>query len=386
MDVLMITADTNALREGSPAQARFKEYALLGRHWVVIVLNSRREHYAARKVGDSLWFIPINAYLRFLAPFQALAVARRQLFFQGRLQVDVIAARDATSSALAAWLIARRFRRPLHIYLSQNVVSDQWGKESVGNWLRMQLARFLVARADALSTDSESVRAALATMSVAIGDRTTLIPRFIDVPSIRSESLRVDLAAKYPHFKFILLVVAPLSRAYNVQLAITVLAGVLRSYAHAGLVIVGEGPLKRRLRAHARHLGVLHRVAFETWNENLDSYYKSAHVLLVTAPYEEYGDTIAEAAAGSCAIVSTPVGLAAAFIKSGESGFLCDPSDPAAFVKAIMLMIKDPPVRERTRLNGMLAVDAYMGHTDGAQRLALAKQSWEAAIESARAR
>lgn len=380
MNVILITADSNVLREGSVAQATVLRQARAATKLIVIVLASRRERFEPRRLNDSLWLIPVNSAFRFLAPFSATSVIRRELYFQGRLQADLISAQDAGMSGVAAWLAARAFRRPLHLHLDIDVFSRAYKAASLRNRLRALLARFLVDQSRALHVASEGIRASIADVSTALLDRTTVSQPFVDVAAFQQEPLRVDLRAKYPQFKFVILSVAPLVRAHNLQLALSVLAGVLREYPHAGLVIVGEGSMRWRLRWQAYRLGLSDRVIFEPWTDNLSSYFRTAHAFLSTSLYEEYDHVITKAAASSSAIVTTRVGIAAAIITDGVSGYLCDPADPPSFVRALLSMIRDPNARERLRVNGMLAVERYMAAVGDNEEESY-RESWERALE-----
>ena len=384
MDVLSFTDDLDVLRAGSPGEERYKQYAQASKHFVVIVLNTQKERYPLRKIGDSLYIIPVNAPFLLAAPFMAVRTAKRQLYFQGSFQTDLIDAREPGLSALAAWILARRYRKPLHLFLHQDVVSYDYGRNGIGNWLLMCLARFILPAADAVSTDSEAAKASIAAFSVSLGDRTVLFPRYIDIEAIKAAKVSVNLASKYPAFKFIMLSVGPLEPASNHQLAITTLAGVLRVFPHAGLIIAGDGALRAALEKHAADLGVAGHVAFEPASADRWSLYKSAQVLINCATTES-GDLITEACAASLVVVSTPAGEASTLIQNTENGFLCDLNDPACFVKVITLLMTHPEIRDRIRLNAALTVEKTLQQSASVDRATLVRQAWEFAAQNFKA-
>lgn len=378
----MITRDANVLRDQSVEQEEMKAFADIAKRLIVIVLNSGRKRSEGRKISDSLWILPTNSPFAFAGLFKAFRIARKELFFQGRLQVDLVTAQDAGFAGFTGWFMARAYGKPLHVYVRHNIFSSTFVRSSIGNRLRSFFARLLVRQARTLCVGSEAAHTALADIDVALADDATVIPYSIDVQALLREPIRTDLRAKYPQFKFILLMVAPLVDSQNVGTGIAVLAEVARQYPHVGLVIVGEGPRRRQLESLARREGVADRVVFEKPTPNVSSYYKTAHVFLVTAPYEEYADTISEAAAASCAILSSDVGTASAFITDGDSGFLCDPRDASSYSKKIMRMLHEPALRERLRLNALVAIERYAEETNNRERsLELYKRSWERAIE-----
>jgi glycosyltransferase involved in cell wall biosynthesis len=110
---------------------------------------------------------------------------------------------------------------------------------------------------------------------------------------------------------------------------------------------------------------------------------KTAHVFLETAPYEEVGNVLSQAAAASCAIVTTDVGMAETIVVNGQSGFLCAPGDYLAFSKAMHRLLGDPAFRESIRLNGMMAIERYFNEKmQGDAHYRLHVLSWRLAIET----
>ena len=74
----MIIKDTNALREGTALRASILLQAKLVNRLFVIVENPRKDHYEIQKVSEAVWFIPTNSWAWWLAPFDAVRIARRE--------------------------------------------------------------------------------------------------------------------------------------------------------------------------------------------------------------------------------------------------------------------------------------------------------------------
>ncbi|HEY4527217.1 MAG TPA: glycosyltransferase [Candidatus Paceibacterota bacterium] len=382
MDALFITTDLDTLREGSAAEARAKDYAALGKHIMVFVLHTTARSALPHRALPTLWIVPIHGPFLLWTIYKAVRAARRELYFQKKFQVEIIDSTDAFAAICAGWLIARKFKSPLHITTLRSAITVARPQSGLMQMLSAPFLHFLLTRADSVSTDSEKVREALLRTSADWLDRVFLLPRSVDIGLMKKETTEtgsIDLHTKYPQFKIVLLTVAPLTAEYNPDLAIYTIAGVVQSYTFAGLVMVGEGPMKDSLKALARKLGVESHVVFEPWTGDLPSYYKSAHIFLVTASRQEYGNTIAEAASASCAILSTNVGLAAAFLKHEESAYICDVKDPLCFVKTATMLITHSPVRDRVRLNGMLAFEGFLAQEKPAERADTRVKAWEAA-------
>ena len=309
-------------------------------------------------------------------------IAYRELFFQGSLQVDLIDAQDPGLSGFVAWVVAIYFWKPLHIFVPQNIFQRSFYLRSVTNAWRCFVGRIIVQRATHICAASEAIHAAISDIDVTLGDDTLVVPDVLDINAYRLEPLRVDIRAKYPQFRIIILMVAPLTKDQNIELGIHILHEVHLAYPHVGLVIVGEGSQKQTLRTLAHNLGLSEWVMFEPWNDNLPSYYKSAHIFLVTALHEEYANTITCAAAAGCAIVTSGVGSAQAFIEQEVSGYLCDPSDVQSYVRSIVPLVLKPELLIRIRAGAGIALDHYIGAGMARIRHRNYTESWKNTIST----
>lgn len=408
MNVLLVTADENVLREGSAARKAVMEYATLATHLFVIVLNSGKR-WRIQRISEKLWIYPSNAWSLWSAPIAAARVAGRELWFQNRLQVDLVCALDPCESALASFFIVRftpyilapfaaikailgfssaedsalahAQRRagfsgkPLQVHMEHDVLNPYMRDESFGALIRSMIARFVLPQASKIRITSERMLESLEELSPEVAKRAFILPRFVDRWALAHEPVRIDIHEKFPRFRFILLMVAPLLRDENLSLGLHVLVGVAHHFARTGLVIVGEGPERRHLKRLARRLGVEDRLVIEPMSSNYSSYYKTANVFLYTG-LNGNTDVLREAAACSALIVAPKIGAAPTFIKDGINGFLCDPEKPESFVRTIVEVLERPGVREKIKLNLHAASENREGE-DKREFLRKLHESWE---------
>ena len=78
------------------------------------------------------------------------------------------------------------------------------------------------------------------------------------------------------------------------------------------------------MRALVDELRLRERINFAgaKYGKELESYYQAADVFVYTSLYENFGQTLLEAAAASLPIISTSVGVAPEIVIDGETGFL----------------------------------------------------------------
>lgn len=117
----------------------------------------------------------------------------------------------------------------------------------------------------------------------------------------------------------------------------------------------------------AGHLHLMgHRTPVEPFMAAVD-------VLAVTALDEPFGRTLIEAMHVRTPVVATRHGGNPEAIVGGQSGFLVDPSDPAAFVPAIQQVLDDVETRGRitvaaARFAGALTIDAHVAQVSAIYR------------------
>jgi D-inositol-3-phosphate glycosyltransferase len=133
------------------------------------------------------------------------------------------------------------------------------------------------------------------------------------------------------------------------------------------LVVVGgpSGPhggeeLARLLRLVAE-LGVEDRVTLvpPQPHELLSTYYRAADVCLVPSRSESFGLVALEAAACGTPVVASAVGGLTTLVDDGRTGFLVEPSDPAAFAACVRRIAGDALFAERQSTAAVLRARRY---------------------------
>ena len=127
----------------------------------------------------------------------------------------------------------------------------------------------------------------------------------------------------------VLLHVGRLAPEKNVELVLRAYAAVRAHNAAARLVIVGDGPLRRRLEAKAG-AGVV--FTGERKGEELAACYASGDVFLFPSLTETFGNVTMEALASGLVVVAYRSAAAAVHVKQGVNGLLAPPGDAARFI------------------------------------------------------
>jgi glycosyltransferase involved in cell wall biosynthesis len=144
-------------------------------------------------------------------------------------------------------------------------------------------------------------------------------------PEKRSQALREELGAGEGP---ILLYVGRLAAEKNVSLALCAFDAVRLRMPEATMVVVGEGPLRKKLEAEfpaARFVGAQHGEALARW-------YASSDLFLFPSTSETFGNVTLEALASGLPVIAFDTAAAAEHVDDCDNGLLSPVGEEAAFI------------------------------------------------------
>ena len=178
-------------------------------------------------------------------------------------------------------------------------------------------------------------------------------------PDKRNEALRCTWAGKAAP---VLLYVGRLAAEKNVTLALCAFEAVRRRLPDAQMVVVGDGPQRKKLQADfpaARFVGVQR-------GEALAQHYASADVFVFPSLSETFGNVTLEALASGLPVVAYDAAAASEYVEDCGSGLLVKPGEDLAFIAAVCSLAWQHrhfmAMRERARTSALKANwDAVLG-------------------------
>lgn len=112
------------------------------------------------------------------------------------------------------------------------------------------------------------------------------------------------------------------------------------------LWLAGEGPLRGELEALASHLGVLPRVRFLGWRDDVAALYAAADLFVCPSRHEPLGNVVIEAWAQAIPVVAAASQGPAQLIADGADGILVPVDDAAALGIAIRRVLFERDLAE----------------------------------------
>ena len=124
------------------------------------------------------------------------------------------------------------------------------------------------------------------------------------------------------------------------------------------LLLAGEGDERSRLRKLAQDLGIMSRVRFLGWRDDISDLMMSADVFVCSSRVEAFGIIIVEAWASRLPIAACTANGPAWLIKDEVDGLLTPVDDTEALSKSILRLIEDPELRKRLAISGYRRYEA----------------------------
>jgi glycosyltransferase involved in cell wall biosynthesis len=174
-------------------------------------------------------------------------------------------------------------------------------------------------------------------------NRVRVVPEGVDMGAIRG-------ASPFPTVSTLVLTVGRLLRHKRVDRAIAAMAGLVPAFE---LVVVGDGPARRRLKAYAADLQVSSRVRFagRTSDADLHRWLKTARLVVALSEQEAFGLQVLEGVAAGRPVVASDIPAhreAGDYVADGGVTFVSPEGSPLEVADAIRAALAVPvpaPVR-----------------------------------------
>lgn len=220
---------------------------------------------------------------------------------------------------------------------------DRYSRHYGIGWLQPAVAAYLRGfhrRTRATLVPTAALAASLAGEGLS---GVKVVGRGVDVelfdPARRSAALRAEWGLDADELA--VLHVGRLAAEKNIGLALRAFAAIHTRWPCARLVLVGDGPLRKKLqRSHPQH-----HFAGQRLGEDLATHYASGDLFLFPSLTETFGNVTQEALASGLATVAFHSAAAAETIVDGENGRTIAPGDADAFIRAAVQVAEEPEIR-----------------------------------------
>lgn len=338
---------------GDPVE-RQRRYAakLTGLH--IVVKTGRNVDSRRIALAPNAWAYPTRSRSRYTFILDAYRISAGLC---RREAIDVISSQDPFATGLIAFLLARRFRKPLNVQLHFDVLDNPyWLRERAEHRLLNLLGKWLLHHADTVRVGTTCEQEKLASWPIP-RERIFVAPVAVDLDQFASA--RPDAALlEGDHAHPIVLAACRLVPQKDLPTLLRAAAIVCHEWPNTRFVIVGDGPLLGELTALASRLGVDGKVRFlgRVDHSAMPGLLAAVDVLAVSSVYEGTSLITVQAAAAGKPVVTTNVAGAADTVIDGRTGRVVPLGDAPALARALLDVIAHPARAAQMGLAGQAHV------------------------------
>lgn len=277
--------------------------------------------------------------------------------------------RESRPGCLYGWLflanvacgIAGRLAGVPRVVASERTLNRWKAERGTGRWWYRPADRAAAGLWDAVVTNSAAAADDFAVWAGVPRDAIRVIPNGFDFETLLARPVRdVRRLHRIADDELLILTVGRLSPEKNHELLLRAAARVVRDHSRVRFVLVGHGPLERRLRERARELGIDDRVVFAGRVDDPESYYAAADLFVLTSEIESLPNALIEAQAFGVPAITTDVGGASEVVADGVTGLVV-PVDDQRINRGISEIVGDHERRHSMTTVAAERVDGRFG-------------------------
>ncbi|NSW57081.1 MAG: glycosyltransferase family 4 protein [Armatimonadetes bacterium] len=352
MRILLVNYEYPPLGGGGGTALRDIAEELATRHDIMVLTSGNRSLLAREMVGGvQVARIPVPGRgMRAVASIASMA----GFMWAGRRDGPRIA-RDFAPDVVNTWFalpsgpvgatISRALDRPNLLTIIGGDIYDPSKFTSPHRWpVTRAIVRGAIRGADGICAISSDVRERAGRHYGVDTGQIEVIP--LGLPEPRFERLSRDELG-LPQDAFIAIAIGRLIPRKAFDRLIDALA--LTADRGIRLVIVGDGPLRKALEAHAAARGVGDRVTLTGWVDETRKFQLLAacDVFSLASLHEGFGIVYLEALHCGLPVVTSPDGGQRDFLRDGENSLLVHSNTPAEYARCWRTLAEDPQLRRR---------------------------------------
>jgi len=214
------------------------------------------------------------------------------------------------------------------------------------NPLKAALSRWALRKADAVVLVSRNLQDFVQRYQGIHPGITTVIPNSIDGRLYKTKD-SFPPPADFPQDSLIIGTVGRISPQKGQRYLIDAFHRMVRKFPRARLMIIGSGPLAKRMRKLAERGSGARRIRFVGWKSRVDRFLPFFSIYVQPSLWEGMPFATLEAMASGVSVIASRVGGLEELISDGHDGILVPPKDVDALENAMIRLAEDENYRMR---------------------------------------
>ena len=178
--IISIGNDRNIFNPQSGVAQRMVEYGTIFGELHVVVLALANLGFHPLKLSNNVFVYPTNSASKLKYIFDAIKIGKElaQSIYFGQ---TVISTQDPYDTGPVGIALKRKFKLPLQIQIHTDIFSKQFYDGSILNWLRFQVSKWTLRRADGIRVVRKKIAQDLIDNFKIDSKKVTVLPVFVDI-------------------------------------------------------------------------------------------------------------------------------------------------------------------------------------------------------------
>lgn len=210
--------------------------------------------------------------------------------------IDVISSQDPSFLGLVGWVASIKNKSSLHLQIHTDIANKDYTKSFRGRieWL---VARFVIKKAKNIRVVSNKIVENIQKRLNVDNSLFSVLPIYVNNTSSPDIDLRAEEKLKNftNRHELNILILARIEIEKRIGESLEMFRKIIGKGHNVGLVIVGDGSQKVKLKNYVDKNGLSEHVSFFEWTNTPELFYKNCDILWCNSLYEGFGMTVVEA-------------------------------------------------------------------------------------------
>ncbi|MFH1088697.1 MAG: glycosyltransferase family 4 protein [Patescibacteria group bacterium] len=255
---------------------------------------------------------------------------------------------------------------PIKVVYTEHTWTKEFRLENpLLHWAHIRSMRMLDKLTNKTIAVSKAVANFLINAKITKPDKIQVIYNGIELITDKPQQSEFELLRKY-HLEtkdVVIGTIGSLNIQKDIASLIKAMPRVIKRFPNAKLVIVGAGPLQKKLQRLTNKLKISDSVVFTGVINNVADILKTFSVFVLCSRSESFGISILEAMKAHVPIIATKVGGIPEIITSNHSGLLVNPCDPKQLASTIMKLLNDKKLQKKLAVGGYETLQKFTATT-----------------------
>jgi len=207
------------------------------------------------------------------------------------------------------------------------------------------MEKLLALISDSLIVVSDKIKTELVSYKISKPSKFSIIKLGFNLnPFLNNNLLKGKLKKelRLPNDSSLIGIVGRIVPIKNHKLLIQAASKVIAQKENIYFLIVGDGPLRKKIEKLSYELNINKNIIFTGWRNDLPLIYASLDILVCSSDNEGTSVSVIEGMASGCPVITTNVGGHPDIISDGNNGYLIEPQNIDSLTKKILELLNNP--------------------------------------------